>query len=59
MLAHLSKTTVLSLSTSNSHQATTPAHVRELWQKVCELLGEEQTPLQKEALAIRVNGTTE
>jgi hypothetical protein len=32
--------------------ATSPLQVRELWQKVVELLGDEQTPLQKEALAI-------
>jgi hypothetical protein len=38
--------------------ATSPTQVRELWQKVCELLGEEQTLLQKEALAIRANGTS-
>ena len=36
--------------------ATSPNQIRQLWQKVVELLGEEQTALQKEALAI---GTTE
>ena len=33
--------------------ATSPAEVKTLWQKVIDLLGEEQTPLQKEALAIK------
>jgi hypothetical protein len=32
--------------------ATSPNQVRQLWQKVIELLGDEQTTLQKEALAI-------
>jgi hypothetical protein len=38
--------------------ATSPQQIRQLWQKVVELLGEDQTPLQKEALAIGapVNG---
>src|SRR5713101_1122393 len=32
--------------------ATSPNQIRQLWQKVIELLGDEQTILQKEALAI-------
>ena len=32
--------------------ATSPNQIRQLWQKVVELLGDEQTTLQKEALAI-------
>ena len=32
--------------------ATSPQHIKDLWQKVVELLGDEQTPLQKEALTI-------
>jgi hypothetical protein len=32
--------------------ATSPQQVKELWKKVIELLGDEQTALQKEALAI-------
>ena len=36
--------------------ATSPHQIRQLWQKVVELLGDEQTILQKEALAI---GATE
>jgi hypothetical protein len=38
--------------------ATSPAHIKALWQKVADLLGEAQTPLQIEALAIGVaNGS--
>ena len=33
--------------------ATSNQQIRELWQKVVTMLGEEQTPLQREALAIR------
>ena len=36
--------------------ATSPAQVKSLWQRVMELLGEEQTVLQKEALAMGNNG---
>jgi len=32
--------------------ATSPAQVRTLWAKVAELLGDEQTRLQRDALAI-------
>jgi hypothetical protein len=32
--------------------ATSPQQIKELWQKVVDLLGDEQTTLQKEALAI-------
>jgi hypothetical protein len=32
--------------------ATSPQHIKELWKKVVDLLGDEQTALQKEALAI-------
>ncbi len=32
--------------------ATSPKEVKELWAKVTEILGDEQTPLQQEALAI-------
>ena len=32
--------------------ATSPAHIRTLWLKVVELLGDEQTQLQRDALAI-------
>jgi len=32
--------------------ATSPAQIKQLWRKVVELLGEEQTALQKEALAL-------
>jgi hypothetical protein len=39
--------------------ATSPTQIRDLWQKVIDLLGEEQTALQKEAMAIRANGTSE
>jgi hypothetical protein len=38
--------------------ATSPLHIRALWQKVIDLLGDEQTALQKEALGIGiVNGS--
>jgi len=33
--------------------ATSPAHIRTLWSKVVELLGDEQTQLQQDALAIQ------
>lgn len=32
--------------------ATSPRQIRDLWSKVVELLGDDQTPLQREALAI-------
>jgi hypothetical protein len=32
--------------------ATSPAQIKELWSKVAALLGDEQTPLQRDALAI-------
>ena len=34
--------------------ATSPQQIKDLWKKVVELLGDEQTPLEKEALAIGV-----
>ena len=33
--------------------ATSGQQIKELWKKVADLLSEEQTPLQKEALAIQ------
>jgi hypothetical protein len=36
--------------------ATSPAQVRQLWTKVAELLGDEPTQLEREALAIPPNG---
>jgi len=36
--------------------ATSPVQLKQLWQKVMELLGEEQTDLQKKALAIGADG---
>jgi hypothetical protein len=38
--------------------ATSPQQVKELWKKVVELLGGEQTALQREALTIGSNGTS-
>jgi hypothetical protein len=32
--------------------ASSPQQLKDLWQKVSDLLGEDQTPLQKEALAL-------
>ena len=32
--------------------ATSPAQIKQLWSKVAELLGDEPTPLEREALAI-------
>jgi hypothetical protein len=37
--------------------ATSSQQIKDLWQKVVELLGDEQTHLEKEALALGVNGT--
>lgn len=36
--------------------ATSPTQVRQLWTKVAELLGEEPTQLEREALPIRPSG---
>ena len=38
--------------------ATSPQQIKDLWQKVVELLGDEQTHLEKEALAIGSDGTS-
>jgi hypothetical protein len=37
--------------------ACSPGQIRTLWSKVAELLGEEPTPLEREALAIEPNET--
>jgi hypothetical protein len=37
--------------------ATSPQQIKDLWRRVVELLGEEQTALQREALAIGGDGT--